>query len=64
MKRYVIVILVSVWAAISMVAQNVTIRAVNQPASAVFRTLVEQTGRNFVYASDLLADMKVSVITS
>ncbi|MDE7024833.1 MAG: STN domain-containing protein [Paramuribaculum sp.] len=61
MKRYVIVILVSVWAAISMVAQNVTIHAVNQPASAVFRTLVEQTGWNFVYASDLLADIKVSV---
>lgn len=61
MKRYVIIILFSVFATISMVAQNVTIRAVNQPASAVFRTLVEQTGRNFVYASDLLADMKVSV---
>ena len=42
-------------------AQNVTIRAVNQPAATVFRSIVEQTEMNFVYSSDLLKDMKVSV---
>ena len=42
-------------------AQNVTIRAVNQPAAIVFRSIVEQTGMNFVYSSDLLKEMKVSV---
>ncbi len=42
-------------------AQNVTIRAVNQPASTVFRSIVEQTGKNFVYSSDLLKDMRVTV---
>lgn len=42
-------------------AQNVTIRAVNQPAAIVFRSIVEQTGMNFVYSSELLKDMKVSV---
>ena len=42
-------------------AQNVTIRAVNQPAATVFRSIVEQTGMNFVYSSELLKDMKVSV---
>lgn len=42
-------------------ARNVTIRAVNQPAPVVFRSIVEQTGKNFVYASGLLKDMRVSV---
>ena len=42
-------------------AQNVTIRAVNQPASVVFRSIVNQTGKNFVYSSELLKDMRVSV---
>lgn len=42
-------------------AQNVTIRAVDQPAAVVFRSIVEQTGKNFVYSSELLKDMRVSV---
>lgn len=42
-------------------AKNVTIRAVNQPAAEVFRSIVEQTGKNFVYSSDLLTDMRVTV---
>ncbi|MDE6557207.1 MAG: TonB-dependent receptor [Duncaniella sp.] len=44
-----------------MMAQNVTIRAVNQPASVVFRSIVEQTGKNFVYSSELLENMRVTV---
>ena len=42
-------------------AQNVTIRAVNEPAPTVFRSIVEQTGKNFLYSSELLKDMRVSV---
>lgn len=42
-------------------AKNVTIRAVNQPAAEVFRSIVEQTGKNFVYSSDLLTNMRVTV---
>lgn len=42
-------------------AKNVTIRAVNKPAAEVFRSIVEQTGKNFVYSSDLLTNMRVTV---
>ena len=42
-------------------AQNITIKAIDQPASVVFRSIVEQTGKNFVYSSELLADIRVSV---
>lgn len=59
MKRFVLSIMLCVSAVC--IAQNVTIRAVNQPASVVFRSIVEQTGKNFVYSSELLRDMRVSV---
>ena len=42
-------------------ARNITIKAVNRPAAAVFRSIVEQTGKNFVYSSDLLKDLRVTV---
>lgn len=42
-------------------AQNVTVCAVNQPAASVFRSIVEQTGMNFVYSSDLLKGINVSI---
>ncbi|MDE6143679.1 MAG: STN domain-containing protein, partial [Muribaculaceae bacterium] len=38
-----------------------TIKVVDQPASSVFRYLMEQTGKNFVYPSELLKDMRVSI---
>ncbi|MDE6120494.1 MAG: STN domain-containing protein, partial [Muribaculaceae bacterium] len=44
-----------------MMAHNVTIKAVNQPAAVVFRSIVEQTGKNFVYSSELLKNMRVTV---
>lgn len=59
MKQFVLSIMLCI-SAVCM-AQNVTIRAVNQPAAAVFRSIVEQTGKNFVYSSELLKDMRVSV---
>lgn len=42
-------------------AQNVSIKAVNRPAAEVFRSLIEQTGKNFVYSSELLSDLNVTV---
>ncbi len=42
-------------------ARKVTVRAVDRPAPEVFRSIVEQTGKNFVYSSELLRDMRVSV---
>ncbi len=42
-------------------AQRVTLHAVDRPASDVFRALVEQTGKNFVYSSDLLTGVRVTV---
>ncbi len=42
-------------------AQNVTIRAVNKPASEVFRGIMEQTDKNFVYPSELLKDMRITI---
>ena len=37
-------------------AQNVTIKAKDRPAAEVFRSIMEQTDKNFVYSSDLLKD--------
>lgn len=59
MKQLVLFIMLCV-SAVCM-AQKVTIRAINEPAAAVFRSIVEQTGKNFVYSSELLKDMRVSV---
>lgn len=42
-------------------AQNVSISANNQPAAKVFRSLVQQTGKNFVYSSELLHNVSVTV---
>jgi len=59
MKQFVLSIMLCF--SVVCMAQNVTIRAVNQPASVVFRSIVEQTGKNFVYSSELLKNMHVSV---
>lgn len=45
----------------SATAQNVSIRAVNVPAPTVFRAIMQKTGKNFIYSSDLLQGMKISV---
>ena len=47
--------------AVVAMSQRVTVKATHQPASVVFRSIVEQTGKNFVYSSDLLKDMYVTV---
>ncbi len=60
-RRLQLIIFLLCIAVASAAAQNVTIRAVNQPAASVFRSLVEQTGKNFVYSSELLKDVNVTV---
>lgn len=59
MRLWVLSILLCVSAVCA--AKNVTIHAVNRPAAEVFRSIVEQTGKNFVYSSDLLTNMRVTV---
>lgn len=60
MKKFVLLPIMLCLCSVLM-AQNVTIRAVNKPAAVVFRSIVEQTGKNFVYSSELLKDMCVTV---
>lgn len=60
MMRHIFLSLI-LCAAAACMAQNVTVKAVNEPAATVFRTIVEQTGLNFVYSSDLLRGLRVSV---
>ncbi len=43
------------------VARNVSVSAHQRPAAEVFRSIMGQTGMNFIYSSDLLAGMKVTV---
>lgn len=42
-------------------AQDITVKAKDRPAADVFRTIMQQTDRNFVYSSDLLKDMRITV---
>lgn len=60
MKKLIIIALLAL-TGIVCEARNVTIHAVDMPAAEVFRSIVEQTGMNFVYSSDLLKDMHVTV---
>ena len=64
MKRPILVLLILFLSGISLYAQNVSLKARNQPAASVFRNIMEQTDMNFIYASDLLKDVKVSVNVS
>ena len=61
MKRIMLVILVALSAVAVASAQKVPLHAVNQPAASVFRSIMEQTGKNFVYSSNLLKDVTVTV---
>lgn len=61
MKRYISLIVLIFYAALSLSAQNVSIKAIKQPAASVFRSIVEQTGKNFVYSSDLLKDINITI---
>lgn len=47
--------------ALGAMAQNVSIRAVNKPAAEIFRSIMLQTDKNFVYSTELLKDVNISV---
>ena len=42
-------------------AQKITVRATNRPATEVFADIMRQSGKNFVYSSDLLRGVRVTV---
>ncbi|MDE6381200.1 MAG: TonB-dependent receptor [Muribaculaceae bacterium] len=42
-------------------AQDITLKVSDRPAAEVFRTIMRQTDRNFVYSSDLLKDMRITI---
>ncbi len=42
-------------------AQDITLKATDRPAAEVFRSIMQQTDRNFVYSSDLLKEMRITV---
>ncbi len=47
--------------ALAAAAKRVSINADNEAAPQVFRAIMEQTGKNFVYSSELLKDLKVTI---
>lgn len=64
MRKLIAVFSMFLFSSMLATAQNISIKAVDQSASLVFRNIMDQTGMNFVYPSDLLRDMKVSVNAS
>lgn len=60
-KKFVSTVILIAVTSLSFHAQNVTLVANNQSAESVFAELMQQTGKNFIYKSDLLKGMKVSV---
>lgn len=61
MNKLALLILGILLGCVSIQAQNITLKAHNQPAATVFRNIMEQTGKNFIYSSDVLKGLKVSV---
>ena len=64
MRKLIILIFGLFLSGISLLAQNVTLKVKDQPIATVFRDLMDQTGMNFVYSSDLLKGINVSVNVS
>lgn len=59
--KQLVLFLILLCVPVTLSAQKVTVHADREPAAKVFRSIVEQTGRNFVYSSALLKDVRVSV---
>ncbi|MDE6795104.1 MAG: STN domain-containing protein, partial [Muribaculaceae bacterium] len=60
-KRVGVVIALAMMAVGTVYGQNITIYAVSRPAEKVFTEIMRQSGKNFVYTSDLLKDLTLSV---
>ncbi len=61
MRRLIITAIAFTIAIAAATARNVTITASHRPAAEVFGELMIQTGKNFVYSSDILDGVVVSV---
>ncbi len=61
MMRCVFATLIAIAGLMECYGQNVTLKAKDEPAAMVFRSIVEQTGKNFVYSSELLDGLTVTV---
>lgn len=59
--RKIALIAVLILSSLTAMAQRVTVNAGDRPAAEVFRTLMVQTGKNFVYSSDILKGVRVTV---
>lgn len=60
MKRIAVLTIFSALT-IAAIAQNITIKAFEKPAAEIFRSIMQQTDKNFVYSSDLLKDVRITV---
>ena len=56
-----ILLILAVTLGMSAAARRVTVDVHNADAETVFKTLMQQSGKNFVYAAGLLDGMKISV---
>lgn len=61
MRRLAIVILIVATACSLVCSRNVTISVTDRPAPEVFREIMTQTGKNFVYKTEILEGMKITV---
>lgn len=61
MKTAILIILLCLAAAPGAAARRVSIDATDRPAAEVFREIVEQADKNFVYPAELLDSINVSV---
>lgn len=59
--RKLLTVLFTTGMAFSALGQNVNVNAVNTDAEKVFTAIMRQTGKNFVYSSDILKGVKVSL---
>ena len=59
--RRLLILAAALMTMLAATAQRVTVNARGSDAAAVFRSIMEQTGKNFVYSTDLLRGVKVTV---
>lgn len=61
MKRLLVFPAIALCFALACDAQKVSVRATDEPASTVFRRIMEQTDMNFVYSSEVLDGVNVTI---
>lgn len=64
MKRFVIFFIAVLSVVVSVNAQKISVNYTNAPATQVFSDVMRQSGKNFIYSSDVLKDLRVSVNVS